>query len=43
MLIARPIPLPKSPRTMIKQCADPEPFKNRRWKIFAWRISGDKD
>ena len=31
---------PKSPKVMLRRVAVPEPMKNTKWKIFAWRISG---
>lgn len=44
MLIAPPFHIPVSTRTIIKIGMDcPEPKKNKSWKLYAWRISGDPD
>ena len=44
MAVCHPIKLPKT----VKMCIPclkqlPEPLKNRKWSLFAWRISGAKD
>ena len=38
--ISHLIQLKNCPRIMLKKAGIPEPLKNRKWKIFAWRISG---
>lgn len=43
MLIDQPIKLPISPRTIVALGPQQEPFKNRNWDIYAWRISGRPD
>ena len=43
MLIDQPIRLPISHRTIIALGPRKEPFKNSRWNIYAWRISGQQD
>lgn len=40
MLVCPPIKIPNSYRAFISLGPIPEPMKNKRWKIFAWRISG---
>ena len=35
-----PLPLPSNPRTMMKMGITPEPLRNRKWRICAWRICG---
>ena len=43
MSIYPPIRIPHSNRAFISLGSDvvPEPLKNRRWKMFAWRVSGN--
>ena len=43
LLIEQPIKLPISERSIIALGPQKEPFKNRMWKIYAWRISGRQD
>ena len=38
--IAPPFRLPNSPRVMLRMGDLAEPLKNRRWKLYAWRIYG---
>ena len=40
LLIDQPIRLPVSHRTIIAQGPQQEPFKNKHWEVYAWRISG---
>ena len=40
MSIAPPIPLPNHPHCFIHLGLNPEPLRNRKWKVFAWRVSG---
>lgn len=40
MSMCAPIRLKMSRRMFLSQGVVPEPLKNRRWKIYAWRISG---
>jgi len=40
MLICPPIRIPNTYRSFIQVGPIPEPLKNRKWKIFAWRIFG---
>ena len=40
MLISQPIRLPNDPRLFWSMGISPEPSKNRRWKIYACRVSG---
>ena len=35
-----PIELPNHPKIMLRRSGIPEPLKNWKWKIYAWRISG---
>ena len=39
-LIDNPIPLPISPRTILRIGPRAEPLKNKGWHPYAWRISG---
>ncbi|KAK6196318.1 hypothetical protein SNE40_001564 [Patella caerulea] len=41
MSISPPIRIPNNSRTFINFGQTPEPLKNPRWHIFAWRISGE--
>lgn len=34
------LPLPNSPKTVMRLGTIPEPLRNRRWRLFAWRICG---
>lgn len=43
MLIDQPLRLPISHRTVIAIGPKQEPFKNKHWIIYAWRISGRPD
>ena len=43
LLIERPIKLSISERSIIALGPQKEPFKNRMWSIYAWRISGRQD
>ena len=43
LLIEQPIKLPFSERSIIALGPQKEPFKNRTWNIYAWRISGRQD
>ena len=43
MLIDYPIQLKNHHRTMMRRGARPEPWKNRKWRIFACRVSGNSD
>ena len=44
MSIAAPIRLPPAKRFCIPMgSCIPEPMKNPKWKIFAWRLSGKQD
>ena len=38
--ISAPVKIPNVPRVMLKRSGIPEPLKNRKWSIYAWRISG---
>ena len=40
MSIAPTIPLPNHPHCFIHLGLNPEPLHNRKWKVFAWRVSG---
>ena len=40
MLIDWPVPIPNTNRTIQGFLTTPEPRKNPRWQMFAWRISG---
>ena len=40
MSVDYPVRIPNHPNVMLRRIAVPEPMKNTRWKIFAWRISG---
>ena len=40
ILISPPLKLPHSPRCFLRMGACPESLKNRRWTIYAWRVSG---
>ena len=44
MAVTHPLKLPKAAK-MCVPCLDqkPEPMKNRKWNLYAWRISGAKD
>ena len=42
MSVDEPMRLPNNSRTMLKVVAKPEPLKNKKWKLFAWRITGKK-
>lgn len=42
MLIAPPLRIRNSPRTMLRMGDMAEPLKNRHWKIYAWRVYGGK-
>ena len=43
MSIDYPMELPNKKRTMLKMSAHPEPLKNRKWRVFAWRVSGKEN
>ena len=43
MMIDNPIHLPVSPRTVVKIGPRAEPFKNRKWHLYAWRVCGLQD
>ena len=43
MSIDQPVRLPVSPKTIIAVGPKQEPFKNKKWQIFAWRVSGRQD
>ena len=38
--MAVPFRIPATERSMIHCTSKPEPLKNKKWKIFAWRICG---
>ena len=40
LLIDSPIPLPSSPRTVLRIGPRAEPLKNKGWRLYAWRVSG---
>lgn len=40
LCIAPPILIPRAKTAIWHMTPVPEPLKNRRWKIFAWRLSG---
>ena len=42
MSLGVPFKLPNTPRVMLKRSGVPEPLKNRKWCMYAWRICGDK-
>ena len=42
LLIDSPITLPVSPKTVLRIGPRAEPLKNRKWRLFAWRISGKR-
>ena len=41
-LVDYPIPLPVSPRTLLRSGPRAEPLKNRGWRLFAWRLCGSR-
>lgn len=41
--IRQPIKLPTNQRTIWSSGHTPEPLKNKKWKLYAWRISGVND
>ena len=43
MQVHAPFLIKSSHRTMIRRSGLPEPLKNHRWKIYAWRLCGKKD
>ena len=43
MAVTNPIKLPNSNRTIWRMGPIPEPLKNPRWTIYAWRICGKND
>jgi hypothetical protein len=43
MTIATPIRLPLSRRLLWQTAPNPEPLRNRKWRLYAWRISGEID
>lgn len=42
LMIDDPVPLPVSPRTVLRIGPRAEPLKNRGWRLYAWRISGKR-
>ena len=40
LLVAPPIRIPNCPQAMLRMGDLAEPLKNRKWKLFAWRIFG---
>ena len=40
MSIRPPIPIPNVPGTFVHQLGLPEPRKNKKWRIYAWRVCG---
>ena len=38
--VGNPFHLPNTSRVMIRVAGVPEPMKNRRWRVCAWRICG---
>lgn len=38
-----PLLIPNNPHTMIRLGPTPEPLKNKKWKIYAWKICGRPD
>ncbi len=42
MLVSPPVRLPQSLHLYVRRAGMPEPLKNLRWRIFAWRLSGKK-
>ena len=43
MCVSPPIKRPNNRNTVIRVGALPEPLKNRKWELFAWRIYGGID
>ena len=43
LVIAPAFRLPNIPQVIIKRSGMPEPLKNQKWKIFAWRVCGKSD
>ena len=41
--VTPPIALPNSPRTFWSMGAKPEPRRNPKWRVYAWRIYGGRD
>ena len=37
-----PIPIPNNEHAIIKMSGTPEPLRNRKWKLYAWKICGKK-
>ncbi len=42
MSIAPPVRLRLSHSTALRHSSLPEPLRNKKWRIFAWRLSGDR-
>ena len=40
LLVCPPLRIPNSPQTFRSMRPRPEPLQNRRWRIYAWRMSG---
>ena len=43
LAVSPPFKLPNSKKMMLRLVAKPEPCKNYRWKIYAWRVSGKQN
>jgi hypothetical protein len=43
MAVAPPLLIPNNPNSFRFMGPTPEPLRNRRWKIHAWKISGKRD
>ena len=43
MSVAPPMRIRNSLRSFLKLVANPEPWKNRKWKVFAWRVCGKRN
>ncbi len=41
MAIAKPMVIHKSSRTLQAAVGTPEPLRNKKWRLIAWRVSGD--
>ena len=42
LAIDLPVIVPNNPKAVQRVLARPEPWKNRHWKLFAWRVSGQR-
>lgn len=42
MSIRMPIPIPNHSKTMLRLGVKPEPLRNRKWRLYAWKVCGDQ-